>query len=155
MIVGNINQLDKAKAELPEIIYYVLKTIRSFDFDTHPNGEMVKDNVIYKTFQASTAPFCERVAETHKKSIDVQFIISGSEGMKYQPVLKNLPDDLQPENDNYFYRHKYKQEQFLILSKDDFVILFPWDIHTPLCQINHKEDVRKIVAKVPLSLLKI
>lgn len=154
MIVGNITQLDKAKVELPDIIYQALDTIRNLDFDKHPNGEMTKDNIVYKTFQASTAPLSERIAETHEKNIDVQFVISGTEGMKYQSVLKNQSDDPQPENDNYFYHNKEGQEQFLILSAGDFVILFPWDIHAPLCQINKKEDVRKVVAKVPLSLLK-
>lgn len=153
MIVGNIAQLDESRIEYPNIIYQVLDTIRTMDFANHPNGEMVKDNVTYKTFLAKTVLASDRLSETHLDNIDVQFVISGNEGVKYQPLLNNEPDEIQTENDNYFYHKKIGQEQLLILKEGDFLILFPWDIHAPLCQIKISEEIRKIVAKVPLKLL--
>lgn len=153
MIIGNILQLEKSRAELPEAIYRVLNRIRSLDFRHHPDGEMTEQAVVYKTFHADTAPSANRIAETHRLNIDVQFVISGAEYLEYQPVLARTPDDAHPEQDNDFYHGKSGDEKALRLDSGDFVVLFPWDIHTPLCQGEERRQVRKVVAKVPLSLL--
>lgn len=153
MIFGNINQLDKSKLEYPNIIYQVLNNIRKLDFTKHQDGDMTIDGVLYKTFSTKTAPAEERISETHVENIDVQFVISGTESVKFQPLINNCPDESNIENDNYFYHNKTGQEQLLILNESDFAIFFPWDIHAPLCQINKPLEVRKIVAKVPLTLL--
>ncbi|MCL6351873.1 YhcH/YjgK/YiaL family protein [Pectobacterium polaris] len=153
MIIGNILQLDKCRAELPEAIYQVLARLRSLNFDLHPDGEMTEQGVVYKTFHANTALSATRIAETHRENIDVQFVISGAEILEYQPVLSRQPDDPHPEQDNDFYQGKSGNEKSLILHSGDFVVLFPWDIHTPLCQLEKSQSVRKVVAKVPLGLL--
>lgn len=153
MIVGNIAQLAASRLELPTAIYQVLETLKGIDFAHHPDGEMHQQDVVYKTFQATTAPSQARVAETHRDNIDVQFVISGQERVEYRPVLQSLPDDPHPEQDNYFYRSKVGTEKDLVLTPGDFVILFPWDIHAPLCLVEHEAPVRKVVAKVPVRLL--
>lgn len=153
MIVGHIKQLEKSKLELPTAIYQVLHTISQWDFSLHPDGEKTEHNVVYKTFHADTAPAIERTAETHIENIDVQFVISGQEGLEYQPIKGHVATDTHPEQDNYFYQEKTGDEQALLLRAGDFVVLFPWDIHTPLCQVGQPQKVRKIVAKVPITLL--
>lgn len=70
--------------------------------------EMHQQDVVYKTFQATTAQGQVRIAETH------------------------------PEQDNYFYRSKLGTEKDIVLTPGDFVILFPWDIHAPLCHVEHE-----------------
>lgn len=153
MIIGNILQLEKSRAEFAETIYDVLARIRNLDFSQHPDGEMIEQGVVYKTFHANTEPSATRIAETHRQNIDVQFVISGTEYLEYQPVLSRTSDEAHPEQDNDFYYGKSGNEKSLILNSGDFVVLFPWDIHTPLCQVEAVQPVRKIVAKVPLSLL--
>lgn len=153
MIVGNIAQLAASRAEFPAAIYQVLETLSRIDFTQHPDGEMQQGDVVYKTFQATTAPSQSRIAETHRDNIDVQFVISGQERLEYQPVLQAKADDPHPEQDNYFYRAKTGAEKDLVLNQGDFVILFPWDIHAPLCLVEREAPVRKLVAKVPVQLL--
>lgn len=153
MIVGNIAQLAASRAEFPAAIYQVLETLSGIDFARHPDGEMQQGDVVYKTFQATTAPSEARVAETHRDNIDVQFVIAGQERLEYQPVLQAQSDDPHPEQDNYFYRGKTGAEKALVLTPGDFVILFPWDIHAPLCLVDREAPVRKLVAKVPMHLL--
>ncbi|MBI0550241.1 YhcH/YjgK/YiaL family protein [Pectobacterium parmentieri] len=153
MIVGNILQLDRSRTELPEAIYKVLVRLRSLNFNLHPDGEMSEQGVVYKTFHANTALSITRMAETHRENIDVQFVISGAEILEYQPVLSRQPDDPHPGQDNDFYHGKTGNEKSLILYGGDFVVLFPWDIHTPLCQVEKTQSVRKVVAKVPLELI--
>ncbi|MBI0550244.1 YhcH/YjgK/YiaL family protein [Pectobacterium parmentieri] len=153
MIVGNITQLEASKREYPLVIYEVLNTISQWDFDRHPDGEKKEGDVVYKTFHAETVPAEKRISETHVENIDVQFVISGEEYLEYQPVLQHVAADLHPEQDNFFYQGKTGSEQRLLLKKGDFVVLFPWDIHAPLCQVEEPQKVRKIVAKVPVHLL--
>ncbi|KHN90644.1 hypothetical protein BSK71_15445 [Pectobacterium actinidiae] len=153
MIVGHILQLDRSRAELPEAIYKVLVRLRSLNINLHPDGEMREQGIVYKTFHANAALSTTRKAETHRENIDVQFVISGTEILEYQPVLSRQPDDAHPDQDNDFYHGKTGNEKSLILHSGDFVVLFPWDIHTPLCQIEETQPVRKVVAKVPLELI--
>jgi YhcH/YjgK/YiaL family protein len=39
------------------------------------------------------------------------------------------------------------------LRPGGFAVYFPWDVHMPLCAVNEKAKVRKVVVKVPVSLL--
>ncbi|GKV79753.1 MULTISPECIES: YhcH/YjgK/YiaL family protein [Pectobacterium] len=153
MIVGNIAQLEASRREYPSVIYDVLTALSQWNFDRHPDGEKKEGDVVYKTFHAETVPSEKRIAETHVENIDVQFVISGEEYLEYQPVLQHVAADPHPEQDNFFYQGKTGSEQRLLLKKGDFVVLFPWDIHAPLCQVGEPQKVRKIVAKVPVRLL--
>jgi biofilm protein TabA len=40
-----------------------------------------------------------------------------------------------------------------VLAPGGFVVHFPWDVHMPLCAVGDPAEVRKVVVKVPLTLL--
>lgn len=154
MIVGTIQALETARMEYPPVIRQVLQTLAGWDFSQQADGEYLRDGIAYRIFHAETAPASERQPEVHAKHIDVQFVISGEEGIGYLPRPARTPEQAFPEKDLWFYtRQPTDPIRLLPLSAGDFVVLFPWDAHAPLCRIGRCETVRKVVAKVPLQTL--
>ena len=84
--------------------------------------------------------------EAHRKFIDVQYVVSGSELMGYVPLKEQKP------------LKEYDGEKDFILYKDDpslvkldagmFAILFPGELHMPGIMINNPAKVKKVVIKV-------
>lgn len=153
MITGNISQLDKSRVELPPVIFQVLSVIEGLDFTTHPDGQKEFNGMLFKTFTASTDLPENRTPETHKNFIDVQFVISGDEEVEFSHLGAAQPEVEKPDDDNYFYHRPSLSLNEMRLRDGDFVVFFPWDIHSPLCHKTDKNNVRKIVAKVPLTSL--
>lgn len=153
MITGNIGQLSQSRAELPLAIFNVLSVIRDLDFSLHQDGQKELDGVIFKTFTAQTDLPENRTPETHKDFIDVQFVISGDELVEFGCLGDTLPNVAKPYDDNYFYQRSSIVLNEIQLRQGDFVIFFPWDIHAPLCHKSVSRQVRKIVAKVPVTAL--
>ncbi|HBL7617225.1 TPA: YhcH/YjgK/YiaL family protein [Escherichia coli] len=153
MIAGNIQQLGKSRAELPFALYEVLRAIKDLNFSIHQDGQKEVNGVIYKTFTANTDLPEKRTPETHKDFIDIQFVISGNELVEFGCLGDTKPHVEKPEDDNYFYDRSGLELNEMKLTDGDFVIFFPWDIHSPLCHKSGSSKVRKIVAKVPVSSL--
>lgn len=153
MISGSIAQLEHSLAELPPLVGSVLKTIATFDFQRLQDGQREIDGVIYKTFTATPELAINRRPETHQNYIDVQYVISGYERVQFSARKKVLPCESVEDQDNYFYSREDLSLHEMSLCAGDYVIFFPWDIHAPLCHRQTPQQVRKIVAKVPLAAL--
>lgn len=153
MISGNIALLVVAKKELPPIIFSALKIIKALNFSQHPDGQFEEAGVLFKTFTAPTVLPHERKPETHKEFIDIQFVISGKECVEFCAMDNITPTESFPEQDNYFYTRSMLSMNRIEINHGDFVVFFPWDIHAPLCHDTECQQIRKIVAKVPLSAL--
>lgn len=89
--------------------------------------------------------------EAHRKYIDIQFIIKGSEkigvgtienfqALETYDETKDL-EFLKITNDNY---------QFLNMNENDFTILYPQDVHMPQIAINTPSYVKKAVVKISI-----
>lgn len=84
--------------------------------------------------------------EAHKKYIDIQYLIEGTENMGYV-----LIDDLEvysiysEENDFMLLTGK---PRLILLNEREFFILFPEDAHMPGIFAKEKSKVRKVVVKV-------
>lgn len=153
MISGNISQLVVAKKELPPIVFSALERIKALDFSQHADGQFEQNGVLFKTFTASTVLSQVRKPETHKEFIDIQFVISGKERIEFCTMDNIKPCESLPEQDNYFYERTALSLNSIEMNRGDFVVFFPWDIHAPLCHEFECQQIRKIVAKVPLSAL--
>jgi biofilm protein TabA len=153
MITGNIGQLDKSRDEFPEVIRQALIVIKGMDFSVHLDGQAEFNGLLFKTFTANTDLPENRTPETHKDFIDIQFVISGDELVEFSSLGDSQPNVHKPEEDNYFYLRPSLTLNEMRLRNGDFVVFFPWDIHSPLCHKNEQNIVRKIVVKVPIASL--
>lgn len=86
--------------------------------------------------------------ESHRKNIDVQFILEGEELIEV--------DNIQNLNVNFEYDKnmdliKYDDSSFssvIKLKKGDIAIFFPDDAHMPGIKINESKKIIKTVVKV-------
>jgi biofilm protein TabA len=101
----------------------------------------------YRTEAAET-----RRWESHRRFIDIQYVVAGRELMQVAEVgeLKDATpyDDA---NDVTFYSAASTSASELCVRAGTFAIFFPHDGHRPGIEIDAPADVRKIVIKVPVK----
>ena len=84
--------------------------------------------------------------EAHRRYIDIQYLVSGSESMAYQCVSKmEIETQYNEINDALFLRGA--GSRFLVPS-GFFVIFYPQDAHRPGITAGRPQAVRKVVVKV-------
>jgi YhcH/YjgK/YiaL family protein len=87
--------------------------------------------------------------EGHRKNIDVQYWVEGSELMGYAPLRnQEVIEDYNDEKDFIFYR---AEASFTKLEKGMFAIYFPSDLHTAIVVKNSTKKVKKVVVKVGIK----
>ena len=94
------------------------------------------------------------VIESHKKEVDVQILLSGSENIKiYNKTQVKTISDYEEEIDCQFYESIESPDIELKLSPGNMVVFFPQDIHGCQYATNNKiENVKKIVIKIDEKL---
>ncbi len=101
----------------------------------------------YKTKPVNSCNF-----ESHRKFVDIQFIVSGEEliGHSYPDHLTIL-SAYDAVSDKTLYEVRTLEKLSMIrLSGGMFGIFFPHDAHLPCLQSGETSDVHKVVIKVPV-----
>jgi YhcH/YjgK/YiaL family protein len=145
--VKNYNSVIKYFPQLNVIFDFINNSITK----NIKEGRYKLDFGIYAIVQNSQPkPRCEQLLETHKKYIDLQYIISGRDkiGWKFLDKSFVIATKYNKKNDMTFF--KTKPDFFITLKKDDFAIFFSEDAHSPLCG---KISVKKCVFKIPKTII--
>jgi biofilm protein TabA len=111
----------------------------------HPiDGDLVF--ALVQTYE--TGPAAAKQFEAHRKHIDIQYLVRGSEH-----ILATGIDGLEvavpysEEKDVLFFQEP-KASTALRLDAGWFTLLFPQDAHKPGCQLDAPAGVKKVVVKV-------
>ncbi|HAN44124.1 MAG TPA: YhcH/YjgK/YiaL family protein [Ruminococcaceae bacterium] len=86
--------------------------------------------------------------EAHKKYIDIQYVVSGTEGIGYNnlnTMTEQTPYDA--ERDIAFYTGK---GSIVAVHSGEFMLLYPQDAHMPLIDVADCKTLKKVVVKVKL-----
>ena len=98
----------------------------------------------YETRDGATALF-----ETHKKYIDVQYIVSGAEQCDVVGLCDTLVVDKPYDDDNDCALYKEPAHYgSCVMTTGCFAVFYPQDAHRPNCHLTSINNVRKIVVKV-------
>lgn len=129
-------------------VYTALKFLSETDFSKTDLGryELDGDNIFYMVQSYDTDP-SKTVSESHRKYIDIQFLVEGEEiiGVADISSEKELTE-AKEENDVWFYNCKTEP---LTLSAGKYMVLYPNDLHCPGVATNGKAlTCRKVVVKV-------
>ena len=89
--------------------------------------------------------------ESHKRYIDFQLILSGTEQMEYADINRLTVDSRYDESKDLITYKLTDQTSKILLTKGDIAIFFPEDAHVGLPKYKTKELVRKTVIKLPLE----
>ena len=100
----------------------------------------------YTTKSAKEAFF-----EGHKRYIDIQYVVSGTEEIGIIDISKaKIKNEYNSDMDAAFYE-KNPKCGWLVLEEGDFAIFYPNDLHMPGLSFEDKaSDVKKIVVKVSI-----
>ena len=133
--------------EAPTRLYKALSFLAETDWSQVEFGryELDGDNIFYLV-QDYTPKGEEAKAEAHRKYIDIQAMIEGTEIIGIAPIEGEKTEiEAKPEKDAWFYTC---DTQNLELYAGSFMIFFPNDIHRPGMAIGASEPVTKVVVKV-------
>ena len=100
----------------------------------------------YDTVERAAARF-----ESHREHVDLQYTISGTEGIDWCPRNELEPDGAFA-NDVQFWLPPTTPFSTLVHSPGRFSVFYPGDAHRPKVSLGHG-SVRKLVIKVHLKLL--
>jgi biofilm protein TabA len=129
-----------------------LEYLATTDFVKMPDGKYELDGprmfAIVQRYRPK--PLAEIVWESHRKYIDVQYVVQGAERMGYVPLSERMTvkKDYDPERDIVFYD---VQGDLFIVPERSFVVFAPQDVHAPGLAVDRpvsSGEVLKVVVKV-------
>ena len=124
--------------------------LRETDFTAIENGkyEINGDNIfaILNEFETKDKHECE--AEAHKKHIDIQYVVKGTEMFGYVPLTTQKPViDYDEINDVAIYK---EDVSYIKLEAGMFIIFYPTDLHQPEVREFEPVTVKKVVVKIKI-----
>ncbi|WP_295116392.1 YhcH/YjgK/YiaL family protein [uncultured Chitinophaga sp.] len=99
----------------------------------------------YDTVDATTEQM-----ESHKKYIDVQYIVSGAELIGHDFLLQQAPSQAYDAEKDFMLWGE-TPAFFSKLEKGYFAIFFPTDLHMPNIRIAAPAAVKKVVIKISVN----
>ena len=121
--------------------------LRTTDLDSLPSGkhDIEGDTIFALVQEYQTKPLEDCKLESHKKYIDIQFVIRGEEMMGVTTQNNQKIIEVNEEKDYTFYEGT---TSLVRVSKGMFTIFFPDDLHQPCVQTESAAEVKKVVIKV-------
>lgn len=92
--------------------------------------------------------------ENHTATIDLQYLIDGTEGIDLIGVEKlGETTSFKAESDTQKFAAVAEPSTQLVLRSGDFVVFLPGEAHRPKVAVGKPCPLRKLVVKVPVKLL--
>ncbi|MDD5712401.1 MAG: YhcH/YjgK/YiaL family protein [Smithellaceae bacterium] len=138
--IGSYLHLDKGIAA-------ALEYVRNADFSTIAPGkyEIDGDRMFAIVSEYTTQDRRNCKLEAHRKYIDVQYVVTGSEWFGYAPLHDRIPASAySDEQDEALYDG---EASFIKFGAGMFAIFFPEDLHMPGTG-KEPTKVKKVVVKV-------
>jgi biofilm protein TabA len=156
MIFGSIQNLEMDRHILPAALVRGLEYLRDTDFyKLEPGRYEIDGTAIFALVQEyQPVPKGEKKPEAHKKYLDIQYVLQGSEIMCYglENRVNEVLEDHLAERDLLLFK-SVQNEMDLIMTQGMYAILFPQDIHRPGCRYGEGGRVKKVVVKISKNLL--
>jgi len=157
-IFGKLSNLkSQIKSEAFTLAFEYLENIGNDFFNIKENEcikEMISDEIFVLKQAYSTKNREDCFFESHKKYIDIQYMVKGDEIMD----VANLKDlkiikDYDEKTDFIKYENKCDNISTLIIREKELAIFYPQDAHQPCIKTENSELIYKAVIKIPVSLV--
>ena len=122
------------------------------DFMTVAAGKypLKGDEVVAIVSEYQTKKIEDAKWESHRKFIDLQYIISGEEKMGVLPLKKaKFTSDYQEDKDVILFGEQ--NGEYYVANPDIFFLFFPDDVHRPCICTGDSKPVKKLVIKIAFS----
>ena len=140
----------------PAIIRQTLQAIIDKAPHTLPTGKypLQGDSVFFSVVEGHTRLIDEQRPEFHRQYIDIHIVLAGEEVVG--AGVTGLPLDLsEPFNSAHDlgFCHRIDSETLIHLQPEELAIIFPLELHRPMCALETPAALRKIVVKIDATLL--
>lgn len=152
-MIKNSLKYTKIYHNLSKNLKTALEFLENNNLNDFKNGNYeIQGEDIYVNIQDyQTKPQNQGKWEAHRKYIDIQFLIEGSEKIGVGEIQNYTTiEDYNNEKDVEFLSTN-TQTEFLTLNKNDFIILYPQDVHMPQICCNKPSYVKKAIFKVKFA----
>ncbi len=149
MIYDKIDNMSLYKG-LSEDIYLGLQFLNDLTHDIENGVHELSPRVKAIVSEYDTMPINPNGYETHKRFIDIQYLVKGTEKINVLPIEQLcLKTKYNKETDVSFYSSEEKPIE-LVLKDCYFAIFYPQDGHMPqLCNV-FSDNVKKVVIKIEI-----
>lgn len=149
MIIGKIKNIGMYKG-ISKNLDIAIDNIIDGNYKNKSVGknEIDGNRVFFNIQEINTKDVEEAFFETHKKYIDIQIVIDGTEN--YGVLLSDKDLEIaEPFNcEKDFALFNKKPETIFTLTPEDFIIFFTDEPHMPGLKVNEKETIKKVVYKI-------
>jgi len=154
MIIGKISDLEKDISLFNlKHLKKIIEIISSSSAKNLPDGkyEVEGKDLFYLISSYETEEKDKKLAEVHKKYIDLQYIQYGEELVGFAPLSssKKIFEQYSEENDIEKY-DRVDDESFFLLNPNMYAVFLPSDIHRPGVICKNKRMVRKYIFKIAI-----
>lgn len=112
-------------------------------------GRYEFDGGFFMVQKGSTKPLEEGTFEAHRKYVDVQILLEGSEEVAWSDI-NDLKMEIAYNPDKDAERFKGSFDHVIRISEGMFYVAFPHDGHKPVSHTKEQQDFTKIVMKLPV-----
>lgn len=134
------NRLDKAIAYIANLNHSELKS----------GKYEVSDDFYYMVQEYDAVAENASIYESHRKYIDIQWVVSGNEALYVTDINHLSPSDEYNESKDVIHYFKSDNKTALLLSPGSCAVLFPKDAHRPAKYMGENSFVTKIVGKLKI-----
>ena len=150
MVYDKIDNIETYKG-FSEDIYEGLKFLKNATQDLACGVHEINPRVKAIVSEYETKAVNENGFEAHRKFIDIQYLLKGTEKNCCLPIEKlKETKAYSEEKDAVFYEADVPAQE-LILRDGYFVIYWPQDAHMPCLRAEKPENVKKVVVKVRME----
>ena len=146
MWVGNIEEFNNCKFLTKEIKAGILKFIKNNDMKSLNNGRHDLNGGNYVNIFEYETKDSDKVFETHKKYIDVHYVIIGEETVLWGDSFNEEIKTYQEDED--YSLGKIEKSNAIILNNHMLAIFLPNEPHKAGIKINKISKIKKAVFKI-------
>jgi biofilm protein TabA len=140
----------------PAIIRQTLQAIIDKAPYTLPAGKypLQGDSVFFSVVEGHTRLIAEQRPEFHRQYLDIHIVLAGKEviGAGVTGLPLNLSEPFNTAHDLGFC-HEIASETLIQLQPGELAVVFPLELHRPMCALEAPAALRKIVVKIDAALL--
>ena len=150
MIVDRIERLQQYSRNVPQL-FEAVKFAERVKNENLPAGRYNLGNDFVLVQEGTTRSFKEADFEVHRKYLDIQIIIAGSEYMEYADIT-DLKEKVAFDEEKDLALMEGLGNKILI-KPGMFYILYPSDGHKPCCHEDIPTNYKKVLAKIRIDKL--
>ncbi len=141
-VLANSKQYEALHKDFKLVFDY----IKNHDLNSMPCGRHeLRGNEVFFNLQEYETKEIQKL-EAHKKYIDIQAVVSGSEYMGYTNINNTvISEEYDPEKDVMFLNGNPDK---VLADNKTFVIFYPQDAHMPALAVNYPLPVKKAIFKI-------